>query len=336
MWPSRTLILRSLQKAIMLKNKQAPRRADRRSSGGFTLIELLVVIAIIGVLIALLLPAVQSARESARMTQCKNHLKQFGLAVQNHHDVRNEFPPASLLGGGTATWLVFLMPYLEQQTTYKRWDIRRTYWMQSPGMVETQFPFYFCPSRRGIGLLSINGDNRGALPHRPGGLTDYAVCGGDGTDPLAFDPATAKGALLGTDTSLTPKNGVVIGVNPTYVYQDWKSLTSFKSIVDGTSNTLLIGDKHLNPNGFGQKVFGDNSAYNDDHRHNCERYAGVGYGIARTPVESYNQQFGSWHVGGVCNFVMVDGSVRTLAPSLNTRVLAALSTRNGREPVSVP
>src|SRR5688500_6827350 len=88
---------------------------------GFTLVELLVVIAIIGILIALLLPAVQSARESARRTQCMNNLKQMALAVQNFNDIRKFMPP-SRLENDYVTWAVIILPFMEQDGFYEQWD----------------------------------------------------------------------------------------------------------------------------------------------------------------------------------------------------------------------
>src|SRR5262249_327825 len=98
---------------------------------GFTLIELLVVIAIIGVLIALLLPAVQKVRDAANRIQCANTLKQIGLAVHNFHDTRGQLPP-SRLHNYHATWAVLLLPYMEQDTLYQQWDITREYYDQNP------------------------------------------------------------------------------------------------------------------------------------------------------------------------------------------------------------
>jgi prepilin-type N-terminal cleavage/methylation domain-containing protein len=96
-------------------------RARGRRRIGFTLVELLVVIAIIGVLVALLLPAVQAAREAARRTQCTNNLKQIGLAVQNYHDVRKELPP-SRIADGQQTWLALILDHLEQAQVKRLWD----------------------------------------------------------------------------------------------------------------------------------------------------------------------------------------------------------------------
>src|SRR5271157_1054118 len=110
------------------------RVSQSRTAKGFTLIELLVVIAIVGILIALLLPAVQSAREAARRAQCANHLKQLGLAIHNYHDVQQRFPPGSfpvyyklpytfINYGAGGNWHVSLLPFMEQQTIYDKINI---------------------------------------------------------------------------------------------------------------------------------------------------------------------------------------------------------------------
>jgi prepilin-type N-terminal cleavage/methylation domain-containing protein len=126
--------------------------AARRTA--FTLVELLVVIAIIGILIALLLPAVQSARESARRAQCANNLRQIGIAVHNYHDVKKWLPPVRISGGaGYATFFVLIMPYIEQENIQELWDLNRTYAQQTVAAQQAHVKSYYCPTRRQPSLL---------------------------------------------------------------------------------------------------------------------------------------------------------------------------------------
>ena len=159
--------------------------SSRRRRGGFSMVELLVVIGIIALLMGLLLPAVQQARESANRISCANNLKQISLAMHHYHLIREQLPPRCLQDNG-ATWAVLILPYIEQDSLYGRWDLSRSYYDQSDVARLTSVPIYFCPSRRSAAVAgySISGDQQWLCgdsfgPHVPGALIDYAACLGD-------------------------------------------------------------------------------------------------------------------------------------------------------------
>jgi len=238
---------------------------SRRTTPGFTLVELLVVIAIIGVLVALLLPAVQAARESARRASCMNNLRQHGLATQNFHDTQLYLPPLRLAGGeGWASFWVLTMPYMEQRPLYEKWDIKRKYAEQSQAARETQIKTNFCPSRRTKGLSKSEGfsvtdtapppatgtsseQRFSAANNLPGSAGDYAACVGDmrgiPNNPSAqnwFNTNSNGAIIIGTPTP-SPANPAAAGFQVT----TYSSNTRLASIEDGTSNTFLVGEKHV-------------------------------------------------------------------------------------------
>jgi prepilin-type N-terminal cleavage/methylation domain-containing protein len=164
----------------------------RKRCRGFTLIELLAVIAIISILIGLLLPAVQRAREAANRLACANNLHQIGLAMHHYELTHGALPPSNL-GLGYATWAVLILPEMEQGNLYANWNITRTYYVQSSIARESAVASYFCPSRRSASSaprLSISGDSSGGLlggMNIPGALADYAASG-DASGHDAPDP----------------------------------------------------------------------------------------------------------------------------------------------------
>lgn len=312
----------------------------------FTLVELLVVIAIIGILVGLLLPAVQSAREAARRMQCSNNLKQIGLALHNFESTHKEFPPSGLRGSGEATWAVRLMPFLEQTSAYNQWDhtkigayFRLGATPQEVAARQVQVPAYLCPSRRGPVQLSRNGDSRnnftGVTAYNiPGACGDYASVGGgdDGT-------FTDQGTLRALD-----RVGTWV-LNPEWRVVKAKSITSFRTVTDGTSNTAVFGEKHIAPVAdFGLVAAGDASMFNDNSPQFSVRLMGrqVTNGtFARTlaagPTDIFrrNERFGSNHLG-VCQFAFVDGSVQSLSVATDLDVLTAFALPSDGKVVALP
>ena len=183
-------------------------------SRGFTLIELLVVIAIIAILIALLLPAVQAAREAARRTQCKNNLKQLGLALHNYHDVHNVFPPGGTYRAATvqpAGWSVQarLLPFIEQANLQSLIDFSRSYDAQ-PAVTQIRVSTFMCPSE-----VNDKAYPDGALTHWP---INYAANYGEW---FVWNPTSGQ---FGTGA---------FGPN---------ARTSMRDFTDGTSNTLAMAE----------------------------------------------------------------------------------------------
>ncbi len=326
-----------------------------RRRSGFTLVELLVVIAIIGVLVALLLPAVQSAREAARRIQCTNHLKQFGLATHNFHDTFRELPnlghgwwwhvnytngtnqpngtPNYTNTGGSLVknrligmgWGYQILPFMEQQNIFDGGGAATNY-QKSILAISTPIPGHFCPSRRGNKVLPINGEwynqpvgypfgSLGSYAHAP---TDYAAC--------CLDNNGRLGALVRIADPSNLSN--IDGYEP----------TNFASIVDGTSNTLLYAEKRLNTTYINQYQGDDNEGYTSGFDHDTVRRGDRN----RPPlkdIKSSNadgaQRFGSSHPGGF-NAVLGDGSVRTITYTINNLTWEYFSRREDGNSVQLP
>ena len=329
-------------------------RSNLPTRQAFTLIELLVVIAIIGVLIGLLLPAVQGAREAARRTDCSNRVRQLALATQMHHDAFGYFPPAryetrpdapdyAQCGLETPTWLARVMPFIEQVSFGDKWDMSKQ-WHQHDEEVRTVVPdIFLCPSRRsGTKPVStrelrttVIGDGGRLpcgcpLPPRPvdvslevkGALCDYAGNHGDLTPGAVGAPTDFYFGGNGT--------GVIISVRPNC--KDGLAISPLDrirmaSVTDGTSHTFLFGEKFIPKAGLGQFPV-DSPAYDGDHLPASCRLAGPGLRLANSPDDVLADMFsfGSWHPGGV-HFAHVDGSVRFYSPDTDTKVLGALANR---------
>jgi prepilin-type N-terminal cleavage/methylation domain-containing protein len=284
---------------------------QRRGRHGFTLIELLVILAIIAVLIGLLVPAVQKVHEAAARARCKNNLKQMGLALHMYHGDNNRLPP-SRLSDLHATWAVLILPYVEQGPLYQQWDVRLTYYDQSAVARQTPVPIYYCPSRRssqtppGVSISGDQNDDPGPGPHTPGALGDYAAC--TGTDNC--DGADCVGAHNGAFRANMDQFGRNLG------------FVRFATIVDGLSNTIFVGEKHVQLDNFGRGPL-DCSLYNGDYWICSTRSGGPKFPLSANRTDSA-PQFGSYHQG-ICQFLLGDGSVRPISTAIDAKILGLLA-----------
>lgn len=311
---------------------------------GFTLIELLVVIAIIAILVALLLPAVQQAREAARRSQCKNNLKQMGLAIHNYHDTCNLLPALSydneVAGDETLHasygWGVFLMPYTEMSTAFSA---------VGPGMpqrlhqavndanklriMQTPLPLFRCPSDPGPSLNA-----------------HYKINNGSGNDENDVQLATSNYLAVNNSERVhrTQPNGAMVTAGPNGGNQITRR--SFRDITDGLSNTLIIGERAYvlgNIQIGAGVVWGHNGNEDIGSGTGAHSYAN-GYitvaGSGRPAINETNinngnppgsspsggnaldgrQGFSSNHVGGA-HFVFGDGAVRFISENIDWRVI---------------
>ena len=214
-----------------------PRRA-------FTLVELLVVIAIIGTLVALLLPAIQAAREAAHRAQCTNNLKQIGLAVHNFEFARRAIPP-SRVPCHHGTWYSQLWPYVESTAVAALWGNILMYHQQPDAVIQVQVPIYYCPSRRSPPQLSTNTLDARYGTLRSGALGDYAGVCGDGR--FADHPVDTRQRLFHARRAFyTGRVGSSSRIAATASPPSKSNISlGFKDVTDGLSNAIFMGEKHV-------------------------------------------------------------------------------------------
>jgi prepilin-type N-terminal cleavage/methylation domain-containing protein len=233
--------------------------SSSKPHAGFTLVELLVVIAIIGILVALLLPAIQAAREAARRTQCLNNLKQQGVALQNHHDARKTFPAGcvidadiSSLKEALTTWSIEVLPYAENENLRKLYDkaFPSTIHINNKEFRESFIDIYHCPSDFETALVTPD--------------SGPAVAASSERNPIFYRTSSYRGNAGRTDGTVTWYLGELVSTEPL----EWRGplhavlkknhqvlpdtadkriliglqTESVKSITDGTSNTMLLGE----------------------------------------------------------------------------------------------
>ena len=281
----------------------------------FTLIELLVVMSIISVLIGLMLPAVQKARGAVNRISCANSLKQVGLSMWLYHSTFDTLPATRVSNQG-ASWAVLILPNLEQENLYRKWDTSKTYYQQNQIARETGVKVMFCPERRSPAAagVSIAGDvdtiSKGQ--HVPGALSDYAVNMGTESKGASI----SAGYLYSNDGAFPTTSGR--GIN-------------FNMIRDGLSNTLLAGEKHVPVSKWGTGTW-DSSIYNGDIHLSISRVASPQHRIAST-IDDTDWRFGSYHFG-IIQFAFCDGGVRSVAVNISEETFRRLASRNDGEVLS--
>lgn len=301
-------------------------RLGARRSNGFTLTELLVVIAIIGLLVALLMPAVQSTRETSNRLSCQNRLRQIGIALHSHHQSMGTFPPSSQSTPQPHSWVAFLLPYLDQKTMADRYEWKVA-WNHATNqeVVGIQIPVLHCPSTPG-GQRRV--DKVGA---RTLATADYA-------------PVDGVNAVL-------KKAGLVPDLNNTAGALSRDRGVRIVEIRDGPSFTLIIGEDAGRPDfytGTGERPQENDPKCGNSAVHKG-RVEGGGWADPGNPIPLHgftpdgltcpgpcainctnNNETFAFHPGG-SNSLFVDGMVRFLNQNIDIKIYAALITRNNRE-----
>lgn len=318
----------------------------RTRTRGFTLIELLVVIAIIAILIALLLPAVQQAREAARRTQCRNGLKQIGLALHNYEETFGTFPPGNFSCGGTncdahtygsphyTTWTIAILPYLDQAPLYERYN------QELPNEHADNVPVtqqilsaYICPSD-----VETDHMDEPASGPRNAGIRGGTSLWAPGSYRAVSGVTTTRGGPHwdeGNTLNRTTRGlmHVIYGGN------SGKRTERIADVLDGMSNTIIVGEYHTKRNNRRRTYWayaytsynessitlGSPQAFGIPDYQKCEQDSGA-------HSNDCKRAFASLHTGGT-HFLVGDGTVRFISSSIDINTLAALATIAGGETV---
>jgi prepilin-type N-terminal cleavage/methylation domain-containing protein len=329
-------------------------RTGKAARAAFTLIELLVVIAIIATLIGLLLPAVQKVREAAARMSCQNNLKQLALGVHLYHDANRKLPPGAQMDIDTnpstftpgTTWLVFILPHVEQQSLRDRYSTNYAYSLTTAGppavdnvsVGAQRVNLFFCPS--GAKLPSAN---QAVASELGANTTHYYAIMGAGLDPTLVTVPAPSGTPMPNARYATPQTaamGMLICSEPSFGIRGEVTL---EDIRDGSSNTLMIGERSMHP-----PASLPNGDYLSWIRGNDLSASTPGAGAAKNLTYGINDPagffsgtnlndlaMGSNHSQGT-NFALGDGSVRFINQSIAQSIYLAGATVIGKEVATLP
>jgi prepilin-type N-terminal cleavage/methylation domain-containing protein len=299
---------------------------------GFTLVELLVVIAIIGVLVALLLPAVQAAREAARRTQCINNMRQIAIALQNHHDSKRAFP----MGGDTESdlaWTTYTLPYFEEGVISDLINFEAGNYQDSDknGPQFNRIAVFLCPS--------LPDNERSNLPtgtsatDAVNGVSPYTIHYTGVMGPIGTKTGTSVNYLYRNGGTGSDMNGSY-GPVATQGLLTVDKAVKLKEVTDGTSKTALLGEVAWLGNsrfrGWGR------GPTNSDIRPAVANSKNVRQSLNSGNAAYFNDgAFGSMHAGGA-HFAFADASVRFLTDEMDFGILLAAMSRDGDEMAVLP
>jgi prepilin-type N-terminal cleavage/methylation domain-containing protein/prepilin-type processing-associated H-X9-DG protein len=340
---------------------------------GFTLVELLVVIAIIGVLVALLLPAVQAAREAARRSQCKNNVKQLTLACLNYESAKRYYPKASQRLGADPNlradwgWLTVALPYFEQGTLFSQIDQTVNWYAPTnEKVVMSPLAISRCPSRGELEPVNAFGPggtagNGGFGKHADSNLRSHyvGILGAHTENDATFSPAPAipyfcstktgpytmelgQASGLGSAACLAVGEGGRAANNGIFVRDgiptpQTVNTVANKSVTDGTSNTMMIGESAFGPIDRDENMRPWAVGAVGDWLYNVRNMAfPINSAYRFHPTHSPNRSdvsCGSEHTNGA-HFGFADGSVQFISDGISLRTLYALASRQGDETIS--
>lgn len=316
----------------------------RSRSRGFTLIELLVVIAIIAILIALLLPAVQQAREAARRSQCKNNLKQIGLALHNYHETHRCFPFSWMVGSdlNASVWSIQILPNLDQKPLWDQIDTNVGPWGSTANQqaISTVLPVYMCPSTAESDVHGYDYSGAGFPINFFSARLDYI--------PTSGVRADFSGVAYANSNTSGPRDGALafVGTDPTNG-NPGESTTRIRDFTDGTSNTILIGERvggsniykkgqvdstltaalgGTNGGGWGDILNGENWIAGSLYDGTPSPFSPNGGPCAVNCSNARGAGLYSFHTGGA-QVLLGDGSVRFISANVAQLTLASLVTK---------